>query len=414
MLQCVAPSLAGAAAEPQPPVVLGGQPVDPASPLLQTFNNLLRHADPEVQRALRGGEVSSTLVTNANSGVRYRILYPMVFSGFPPANMHPPYYDGTWEHVPAKGGLDPNLFNNYMNGWTVDPADLQKNQLGRVTWNTNCYVYAFKGAKAISVSKEGEGSGDTPATLLTRRHVYLRGHSSGNNTGQFEFEYPTPTNFVFWFLGTNNVPVRCVAQRLLVCAGAYTPIKTNGVGSYAKTPWQRGGDTNLMPFVTTNISLMADYTIAFLSNDVPDFVEAMCLVTNLDRQAPAYWTNSIKTAASWTAYGVNSTNWTAVNFCQHRVVCGSYFPSAPWLGRGTNAYALIASPFCFVHQIQGGDSGSPRCVAYRDQLFMLNGASTSGWSPLLQHTVDRLTTEAGLSPRDPRYRLSVTNLQVDP
>jgi hypothetical protein len=414
MLPCLALDAGGLPSGEQRLVTIMGETVDPSSAAWQTFTNLLRHADPELQRALRAGDVSQLTATNVSTGVRYRILYPKAFSGFPPANMPPPFYNGAWEHVPAAGGVDPNLLNNYMNGWTVDPTNVQKNQRGRVTWNTNCYVFGFKGAKAISVSKEGEAPGDTPAMLLTRRHVYLRGHSTGNNTGQFEFEYPTPANFVFWFLGTNNVPVRCPAQRLLVCVGPYTPIMTNGVATYARTPWQRGGDTNLMPFVSTNITRYEDYTIAFLSADVPDYVESMCLVTNIDRQAPAYWTNSIKTAASWIAYGVNSTNWAVVNFCQHRLACGSYFPTAPWVGRGTNAYALIASPFCFVHQVQGGDSGSAHCIAYRDKLFMLSGASTSGWSPLMQHTVDRLTIEAGLSPKDPRYRLSVTNLRIDP
>jgi len=50
-----------------------------------------------------------------------------------------------------------------------------------LAWNTNCLLYGLDGFTAISQCNEFQGSpGQVPATLLTRRHAYLRGHGLGS------------------------------------------------------------------------------------------------------------------------------------------------------------------------------------------------------------------------------------------
>jgi len=50
-----------------------------------------------------------------------------------------------------------------------------------LAWNTNSLLYGLDGFTAISQCNEFQGSpGQVPATLLTRRHAYLRGHGLGD------------------------------------------------------------------------------------------------------------------------------------------------------------------------------------------------------------------------------------------
>jgi subtilisin-like proprotein convertase family protein len=59
-------------------------------------------------------------------------------------------------------------------GWPAVPPLL--------AWNTNCLIYGIQGFTAISQCNQFEGSlGEIPATLITRRHAYVRGHSFGDN-----------------------------------------------------------------------------------------------------------------------------------------------------------------------------------------------------------------------------------------
>jgi hypothetical protein len=50
-----------------------------------------------------------------------------------------------------------------------------------LAWNTNSLLYGLDGFTAISQCNEFQGSpGQVPATLLTRRHAYVRGHGLGD------------------------------------------------------------------------------------------------------------------------------------------------------------------------------------------------------------------------------------------
>ena len=51
-----------------------------------------------------------------------------------------------------------------------------------LAWNTNCLIYGLDGFTALSPCNSGEGApGQIPGTLITRRHMLMRGHSMGEN-----------------------------------------------------------------------------------------------------------------------------------------------------------------------------------------------------------------------------------------
>ena len=242
----------------------------------------------------------------------------------------------------ARPGLTDQIFTYTPAWWNVTNC----------TRNTNFWLKDVRGVSSFSATRDGETWYDVPATLVTRRHVYLRGHGMASmyfiNRAQ-KLDLPA-----YYFIGTNNAVHRAVITNALV----------------------------------TQTSL--DYTIGILSEDVPQSVETMRFVTN-----------------TFTPNGYISSSiakWPMVRFCQHRRASGyQYFPDGakPYVG---------PNPFPgWNHEYHvGGDSGSPYGIVLDNEFLMSLGATTTGWSQHMQETVDILTLAAGLNTND--YQLKVRGL----
>jgi hypothetical protein len=101
----------------------------------------------------------------------------------------------------------------YPPGWPNTPPVL--------AWNTNCLLYGLDGFTGISQSQEQEGApGQVPMTLLTRRHAYLRGHSTGANG----FSTNNAGSRV-WFCTANNTVVQ------MTIAAHYVRVENDGAGN---------------------------------------------------------------------------------------------------------------------------------------------------------------------------------------
>jgi hypothetical protein len=94
-------------------------------------------------------------------------------------------------------------------GWPAVPPVL--------AWDTNCLIYGLVGFTAISQCNQFEGSlGEVPATLISRRHAYVRGHGMGDNglrTNLFGQKV--------WFYTASNTIVEMVVAADLIRAGTF-------------------------------------------------------------------------------------------------------------------------------------------------------------------------------------------------
>lgn len=118
----------------------------------------------------------------------------------------------------------------HLLGWPKTPPT--------AVWNTNSVFWHMKGVTALSPCWDGEGApGQVPLTALTRRHVYTRGHSFGDDGFN-----PSHAGKTAWFFTRDN-------QRVEVKVKAAVVRTVN--------PSRR------------------DYTILLLEHDLPESIETM-------------------------------------------------------------------------------------------------------------------------------------------
>ncbi len=116
------------------------------------------------------------------------------------------------------------VWNNFIantNGRTMDMwtqrslPDGWPNVPPLLVWNTNCLLYGMDGFTAISQCNEFEGAlGQVPATLITPRHAYVRGHGlPGPGLGT------DLAGFRVWFCAADNTVVQMTVLAQLTRQG---------------------------------------------------------------------------------------------------------------------------------------------------------------------------------------------------
>lgn len=157
------------------------------------------------------------------------------------------YQAGTLNHliwtnfIAITNGRDMQIWSerSHPDGWPKTPPVAK--------WNTNSVFWGMKGVTALSPCWEGEGSpGQVPLTVLTRRHVYTRGHSFGEDGF-----HPGHKGKKTWFLTRDNRLVEAKIE-----------------GTVVRVP---------MPS-------RRDYTILLLDRDLPETIEPLPVMLPEDLQ----------------------------------------------------------------------------------------------------------------------------------
>lgn len=111
-----------------------------------------------------------------------------------------------------------------------------------VEWNTNSVIWGMQGITGLSPCWEGEGnSGQVPLTVLTRRHVYTRGHSFGADGFN-----PDHNGQRAWFFTRDNRRIEATIK---------------------------------MTVVRTQVPSKRDYSILLLDRDLPDDIEPLAVAS---------------------------------------------------------------------------------------------------------------------------------------
>jgi subtilisin-like proprotein convertase family protein len=126
-------------------------------------------------------------------------------------------------------------------GWPAVPPVM--------AWETNCLLYGVEGFTAISQCNEYQGApGQVPATLLTPRHAYTRGHGLGpNGLGN------GLNGMHVWFCTASNTLVEMTIAANFIRLGTF------------------GGE-------------VYDYGILFFTEDVPPSITPMFVISQSDYQ----------------------------------------------------------------------------------------------------------------------------------
>jgi hypothetical protein len=210
------------------------------------------------------------LVTNGPA-IWQRVASTQIYSNIPPPNLPPRFYTnaaflrtlvnyytvtnlvfdeylpGTLHHLvwtnflAITNGCDMRIWaeRTHPEGWPKTPPVAK--------WNTHSVIWNMKGVTALSPCWDGEGApGQVPLTVLTRRHIYTRGHSFGDDGF-----HPSHNGKTAWFFTREN-------QR----------IEGRVKSSVVRTP---------MPS-------RRDYTILLLDHDLPDSIETMPVALLEDMQ----------------------------------------------------------------------------------------------------------------------------------
>jgi hypothetical protein len=233
------------------------------------------------------------------------------------------------------------------NNWPLTKAYYATNTDTVMTRRTNSLIYGFVGSTAISQFNTSTLSGQTPFTLITRRHAYARGHDMGLVGGGGNVE----TNFaglrVFFVSSSNTVHAATITKRI-----GRIGMQADGVGH--------------------------DYCIVIFSSDLPLSIDVMPVMT-----MTSWSTRYINRLGGYPDLSWETEQW------------GNCFVNKPialqWY------YGWVSGPAW-----KGGDSGSPNMIAVptrdgRTSLVMHSGRSTSGPSALMQRDIDALTVDAGLN-----------------
>ncbi len=143
--------------------------------------------------------------------------------------------------VASTNGRDMRIWSerSHPEGWPKTPPV--------VIWNTNSVIWGMKGVTALSPCWDGEGSsGQVPLTVLTRRHVYTRGHGFGDDGF-----HPGHNGKKAWFLTRDNKLVEAAVEHSVV---------------RVPMPSRR------------------DYTILLLDRDLPETIETLPVALPEDLQ----------------------------------------------------------------------------------------------------------------------------------
>lgn len=179
-------------------------------------------------------QFAARFATNAAYQRRFRQEYTYtnrVFQSYLPGTLD--YLIWT-NFIANTNGRDMQIWSQHAHphpqGWPQTPPT--------VTWNTNSVIWGMKGVTALSPCWEGEGApGQVPLTVLTRRHVYTRGHGFGDDGF-----HPGHNGKTAWFFTRDNKLVEAKVQ---------------------------------LSVVRTVMPSRRDYTILLLDRDLPDTIDAM-------------------------------------------------------------------------------------------------------------------------------------------
>jgi len=219
-----------------------------------------------------------------------------------------------------------------------------------ITWDTNSPLYGKSGFTAFSLESNfglfGGSQWGVPCTALTRRHVYIRGHSNGatNNTLDTASFSSQPIHFL---TSSNTLVLR-----------------------YARAAFKRTYPPNNM-----------DECLILLDSDLPDSIQPVTMVdpvalgVKLAKNTLGFWPGFNPLLAT----------------CQHNQI-------GTLDGHSYNAHNFYV----------GGDSGGPDFYILNGAVVMLEGRTTTGWCPLMQADCDALTTWAGLDPAN--YQIQLLDL----
>ncbi len=234
-----------------------------------------------------------------------------------------------WLNVKYPGNLPCAVWQN-LAPQTNKTASLFSafNWPSNIVRDTNCLIYPATGATAFipTYGPNSQGYWGVPAVLITRRVALIRGHGTGQVSGQIA----TDASQQFYFWDRQNNP-------------------------YFVTSYKRLGrlsDTNFPGW---------DYLLISFTSDVPTNIEVMPQIYVADYNH--------KYAAPW---------WSVQPYCQP--ILGTIYPAGVNLGyyQAVPGFSAlnVGSPWA------GGTSGSPDMIliptATGETLAMYQGRSTSG------------------------------------
>lgn len=242
-----------------------------------------------------------------------------------------------WKNLAPRTNASANIYTTY-------------NFPTNVVRNTNCLIFNATGATAINHTHVWlNGYVDsTPGVLITRRCVYLRGHSTGiTDTGVTN----AIAGQVFYFYDRTN--------------GQHTGAAVKSIGRV-----NTGGDYNLIE----------------LDQDI----------TGIDIMPLAYGSDI---AAKY------SSRLAAVQPYCPILYASIYPPSIGFVPTLAGFWGDVGG------YMVSGTSGSPDMILLPDnRLAMFQGRTTSGLSALMLSDLAALNTACGLSNSDPAYQPTIINL----
>jgi hypothetical protein len=243
--------------------------------------------------------------------------------------------------------------NGQSSHYEFNPSSLGGSP-SNVTWNVSSPMFGQRGFTGFSLESNfsiygGGAQWGVPVTAVTRRHVYIRGHSNGATNGALDTVnfHNEPINF----LTSSNTIVQAYA--IAAFREYYAP---------GRTP--------------------ADECLLVLSNDLPDSIQPVAMVDP-------------------TAYAAK----VALN------PIGFWPGFEPRLGTDQlNLVATLNMAYWNPNQSMyvGGDSGSPDFFILNGAIYMIAGRTTSGWSAQMQADCDALSRYAGLDPAN--YQIQLLDL----
>jgi subtilisin-like proprotein convertase family protein len=204
-----------------------------------------------------------------------------------------------------------------------------------LAWNTNCLIYGLDGFTAISQCNDHEGApGQVPGTLITRRHMMMRGHSMGASGFSI-------TNFA--------------GHQIWFCTASNTVIQMTVAAGFIRLGWYNGE--------------YYDYGLFVFTEDVPDSLTPISVISESDFQTYYYSTPEIPYLLLGTEqFGNVATEGT---------------PIAPFI------YPLYEG---------GDSGSPDFIISPDNKLVMFSGRDISGFSPQLAADLDALTSQVGLDP----------------
>ena len=244
-------------------------------------------------------------------------------------------------------------FQTATNGHTAATEFLNLGgDVTNIVWNTNSCLYGQSGFTAFSMEGNGyfftNAGWGTPVTALTKRHVYARGHDMGQTNNVLD-NHPYTSAAIHFLTADNQVVLR------------------HALAAFNRQNY----------FLIAGQTAVQDYTLFLLDADLPDSIQPVTMVdTNfaakLAKNTAGWWPNFNPELAT----------------CQHNQI-------------GTlDGVSFNPHPFYV-----GGDSGSPNFYILNGAVVMVDGRTTSGWSPQMQADADALSVWGGLNPASYQIKL---------